>query len=34
MDKRISITDLKAMKKRGEKIAMITAYDCPSARLV
>ena len=34
MDKRISITDLKAMKKRGEKIAMITAYDYPSARLV
>src|SRR2546422_1207939 len=31
---RISITDLKAMKKRGEKIAMITAYDCPTARLV
>jgi 3-methyl-2-oxobutanoate hydroxymethyltransferase len=34
MDKRISITDLKAMKKRGEKIVMITAYDYPSARLV
>jgi len=34
MDKRISITDLKAMKRRGEKIAMITAYDYPSARLV
>lgn len=34
MDRRISITDLKAMKKRGEKIAMITAYDYPSARLV
>ncbi len=34
MEKRISITDLKAMKKRGEKIVMITAYDYPSARLV
>ena len=34
MDKRISITDLKAMKRRGEKIVMITAYDYPSARLV
>lgn len=34
MDKRISITDLKAKKKRGEKIVMITTYDHPSARLV
>ncbi len=34
MEKRLSITDLKAMKKRGEKIVMITAYDYPSARLV
>ncbi len=34
MEKRVSITDLKAMKKRGDKIAMITAYDYPSARLV
>jgi 3-methyl-2-oxobutanoate hydroxymethyltransferase len=34
MEKRVSITDLKAMKKRGEKIVMITAYDYPSARLV
>ena len=34
MDKRVSITDLKGMKKRGEKIVMITAYDYPSARLV
>jgi 3-methyl-2-oxobutanoate hydroxymethyltransferase len=33
MEKRISITDLKSMKKRGEKIVMITAYDYPSARL-
>lgn len=30
---RISITDLKAMKRRGEKFAMITAYDYPSAKL-
>jgi 3-methyl-2-oxobutanoate hydroxymethyltransferase len=34
MDKRTSITDLRAMKKRGEKIVMITAYDYPSATLV
>ena len=34
MDKRISITDLKAMKKRGEKIVMITAYDYPRRDLV
>jgi 3-methyl-2-oxobutanoate hydroxymethyltransferase len=34
MEKRITITDVKAMKKRGEKIVMITAYDYPSAKLV
>lgn len=34
MERRVSITDLKAMKKRGERIAMITAYDYPGARLV
>jgi len=34
VEKRVSITDLKAMKKRGEKIVMLTAYDYPSARLV
>ncbi len=34
MKRRISITDLKAMNKRGEKISMFTAYDYPSARLV
>lgn len=34
MEKRISIIDLKAMKKRGEKIVMITAYDYTSAQLV
>lgn len=34
MERRVSVTDLKAMKKRGEKIVMITAYDYPSAKLV
>lgn len=34
MERRITITELKAMKKRGEKIVMLTAYDCPTARLV
>ena len=34
MERRVSITDLKAMKKRGERIAMLTAYDYPSARMV
>ncbi len=34
MDKRLSITDLKGMKKRGERIPMFTAYDYPTARLV
>ncbi len=34
MDQRISITDLKAKKKRGEKIVMMTCYDYPSARLL
>ncbi|MFQ5472616.1 MAG: 3-methyl-2-oxobutanoate hydroxymethyltransferase [Dehalococcoidia bacterium] len=34
MERRTTVTDLKAMKKRGEKIVMITAYDFPSARLV
>jgi 3-methyl-2-oxobutanoate hydroxymethyltransferase len=32
--KRVSIHDLKAMKKRGEKIAMLTAYDYPTARIM
>jgi 3-methyl-2-oxobutanoate hydroxymethyltransferase len=32
--RRISIDDLKAMKQRGEKIAMLTAYDYPTARLL
>ena len=34
MEQRVTITKLKAMKKRGERIAMLTAYDYPSARLV
>ncbi len=34
MERRMSVTDLKGMKKRGEKIVMLTAYDYPSARLV
>ncbi|RLG79259.1 MAG: 3-methyl-2-oxobutanoate hydroxymethyltransferase [Thermoprotei archaeon] len=32
--KKIMPTDLIKMKKRGEKIVMITAYDYPTARLV
>ena len=32
--RRVSIGDLKAMKERGEKIAMLTAYDYPTARLL
>jgi 3-methyl-2-oxobutanoate hydroxymethyltransferase len=31
---RVTIRDLKQMKSRGEKIAMITAYDYTSARIV
>jgi 3-methyl-2-oxobutanoate hydroxymethyltransferase len=31
---RITTTDIREMKKRGEKIVMMTAYDFPSARLV
>jgi 3-methyl-2-oxobutanoate hydroxymethyltransferase len=27
------LSDLAAMKQRGEPIAMVTAYDAPSARL-
>ncbi|HUS81733.1 MAG TPA: 3-methyl-2-oxobutanoate hydroxymethyltransferase [Dehalococcoidia bacterium] len=30
----ISVHDLKAMKLRGEKIAMLTAYDYPTAKLI
>lgn len=31
---RITIRDLKEMKRRGERIAMITAYDYTSARII
>ena len=34
MSKRITTTDIRDMKKRGEKIVMMTAYDYPTARLV
>ena len=30
---KLSLSDLAAMKRRGERIAMLTAYDAPSARL-
>ncbi len=32
MDKRLSVRDLSALKQRGEKIVMITAYDAVQAR--
>lgn len=32
MEKRFSVTDIAAMKRRGEKIVMLTAYDAASAR--
>lgn len=31
---RITINDIKAMKTRGEKIAMLTCYDYPTARIL
>ena len=33
MKTKVSLTDLAAMKQRGEKIVTLTAYDAPSARL-
>jgi 3-methyl-2-oxobutanoate hydroxymethyltransferase len=30
---RLTLPDIAAMKRRGRKIAMVTAYDAPSARL-
>jgi 3-methyl-2-oxobutanoate hydroxymethyltransferase len=30
---KLPITELIEMKRRGERIAMVTAYDAPSARL-
>jgi 3-methyl-2-oxobutanoate hydroxymethyltransferase len=32
--RRLRVTDLKAKKSRGEKIAMLTAYDATMARLL
>jgi len=34
MDKRVTVLDIQRMKAEGEKIAMLTAYDYPFARLV
>ncbi len=31
--RRVSLPDLAAMKRRGERIVMVTTYDAPSARL-
>jgi 3-methyl-2-oxobutanoate hydroxymethyltransferase len=31
---RLAIDELKAMKRRGDKIAMLTAYDYPTARIL
>ena len=33
MNTKVSLSDLAAMKQRNEKIAVVTAYDAPSARL-
>ena len=30
---KLSLTELTAMKQRGEKVAMVTAYDAPGARI-
>ena len=30
---KLALTELAAMKTRGEKIVMVTAYDAPGARL-
>jgi len=32
--KRLTVRDLQHLKDKGERIAMLTAYDCPSARLL
>ena len=34
MDKRITISDVREMKARGDKIAMLTAYDFPTAQIL
>lgn len=33
MTQRVTVADLVAMKRRGERIVMVTAYDYPTARL-
>jgi len=32
--KKVTILDLKKMKEEGEKITMLTAYDCPTSRML
>jgi 3-methyl-2-oxobutanoate hydroxymethyltransferase len=32
--KRVTINDIRAMKQNGEKIAMLTAYDYPTAKII
>jgi len=34
MDKRVTVLDIQRMKAQGEKIAMLTAYDYPFAKLL
>ena len=32
--KRITINDIREMKQNGEKLAMLTAYDYPTAKII
>ena len=32
--RRVSIPELREMKERGERICMLTAYDCPTSRIL
>ena len=32
--KRVTINDIRAMKQNGEKIAMLTAYDYSTAKII
>src|SRR5271157_5907641 len=32
--KRVTINDIREMKQNGEKIAMLTAYDYPTAKII
>ena len=34
MNSKISVDSIRAMKARGEKIAALTAYDFPTAKLL